>query len=293
MKQIFVAMAILALAIPGYTQTQQDPVLYGLIEKNQLRVPPYNVWFAPGYDNYVPDPSVINGLKKLDCKDVSIDIFLGTWCGDSRREVPRFQKMLDVWGISENNVRIIGLGGTDSLYKQSPTHQEKGKGIFRVPVFIIYKRGVEVNRINEFPALSLEKDIYQILSLRQYIPNYHSFSLIRTWLDDGSLLDKNTSSNGLAVQLRSLTGNERELNNLGYLLMAKTQKAEALKIFQANASLYPESALVLSSLGEGYYKNGDTANAVRYLERSLEINKDPLLVKPILKVLYLAKGIVD
>lgn len=82
---------------------------------------------------------------------------------------------------------------------------------------------------------------------------------------------------------------ERELNSLGYVLLEQGKKAEALKIFQVNAILYPESANVLSSLGEGYYENADHHNAVVTLEKALELNKEPQLVKEILNVLYKAK----
>ncbi len=47
----------------------------------------------------------------------------------------------------------------------------------------------------------------------------------------------------------------------------------------------------MSSLGEGYYKTGDAKNAVFYLEKTLELNKDPKMVKEVLAILYKAKGI--
>ncbi|MEO5563990.1 MAG: hypothetical protein ABIR18_11160, partial [Chitinophagaceae bacterium] len=243
-----------------------------------------------GYDSYTPSAETIRAIKKLDTKGITVEIFLGTWCGDSRREVPRFLKLLDVLSFPQKNVKIIGVGNSDSMMKQSPGHEETGKGIFRVPVFIISKNAVEINRINEFPVNSLEKDFYTILSNQNYSPNYKTFTTIQTWLADGALLDTNNNTRGLALQLRTLASNERELNSLGYLLLTQGKKEEALRIFQINATLYPESANILSSLGEGYYKTGDTKNAVQSLERSLELNKDPLLVKEILKILYIAKS---
>lgn len=295
MKKLFLAGSLLAIPVFLFAQLPQqtpapDPVLYGVVAKNILNTAPYSKWFVANYDAYQPDASVMQSLKKTDTKGISVEIFLGTWCGDSRREVPRFMKLLEGFSFPEKNVKIITMGGQDSLYKQSPQHEEEGKGIFRVPVFIIYKNGVEINRINEFPVLSLEKDLLAILNHQSYFPNYRSFAAIRGWLADGTLWDKNTSINGLAAQIRALVGNERELNSLGYLLLRQGKKEEALKIFQVNSSLYPESAVVLSSLGEGYYRSNDLPNAVRLLERSLELNKDPQQVKPILNILYLAKG---
>ncbi len=136
------------------------------------------------------------------------------------------------------------------------------------------------------------KKICSILLPNQPVtPNYHSFATINKWLDDGTLLDENISSHGLAIQLKPLTNNEYELNGIGYLLLGQNKKKEALKIFQINDYLYLESANVISSLGEGYLRNGDTTNAVLYLERSLEQNKNPQAVQGILDVLYEAKGL--
>jgi tetratricopeptide (TPR) repeat protein len=108
-------------------------------------------------------------------------------------------------------------------------------------------------------------------------------------MKDGTLSDRNMNVRGLAMQLRPLVSNERELNSLGYLLLNQGNKEDALKIMQFNAQLYPESANALSSLGEAYLKNSDPKSALPLLERSLELNKDPQLVKEILKVLYQAK----
>ena len=87
---------------------------------------PLLIGSPPGYDNYQPDPKVNDKLRKLYGKDISIQIFLGTWCGDSKREVPRLLKVLDETGFPQKNLQIIALGGSDSLLKQSPQHEEAG-----------------------------------------------------------------------------------------------------------------------------------------------------------------------
>ena len=185
--------------------------------------------------------------------------------------MPRVLKLLDGLDFPGKNLQLIALGGNDSLIKQSPQHEEAGNGIFRVPVIIVYRNGIELNRINEFPASSLENDLHAILSGQSYSPGYKTFSFIRSWLENGVLLNKNISARSLAGQLRWLSEGEHELNNLAYLLAKQGKKEEALKLFQVNYVLYPESPNVVSSLGEGYYKTGDIKNAVLYLEKSLEL----------------------
>jgi tetratricopeptide (TPR) repeat protein len=292
MKKINCSFLLLIISVCSCAQTAtttKPDILYGAIQEKDLRTGSYNSWYAPNYTSYEPNAAVMKELQKVNTKGIQVEIFLGTWCGDSRREVPRFFRVLHDLSFDEKNIKMIALGGSDSLYKRSPQQEEAGKGIFRVPVFIFYKNGVEINRINEFPVNSLEKDMYAILSNQSYQPNYRSFSTIRHWLRDSTLLDNNNSTRGLAGQLKPLVNAEYELNSLGYLLMGQGRPAEALKIFQVNASLYPESANIISSLGEGYLRTGDTKNAIANLERALEVNKDPQFVKSILKILYEAK----
>ncbi len=293
MKKIF--FLILLFTIVNRSEAQSNGaipgILYGIIQKQDLMKPPFDAWFNPGYDSYQPDHVITNKLRKLITKDISIQVFLGTWCGDSKREVPRLLKIIDFLAVPVKNLQLVALGGGDSLLKQSPQHEEAGKGIFRVPAIIVYRNGIELNRINEFPALSLESDLYTILRGQSYSPNYKSFSFIKGWLEDGTLRNKNISTRSLAAQLRSIPESEHELNSLAYLLLKQGKREEAVKIFQVNYILYPESANVISSLGEAYYKTGDIKNAVLYLEKSLELNKDPKMMKEILAILYQAKGL--
>jgi thiol-disulfide isomerase/thioredoxin len=293
MSKIICLFIAINFSLLTFAQTSEPKprILYGAITKDSLALAPYDKWFTTGYDAYKPNAEIVAQLKKQNFKDLSIQIFFGTWCGDSKREVPCFMKLISEIGFPANYIKIIAVGDSDSLYKQSPQHEEKGLGVFRVPTFIIYKNGIEINRINEYPVNSLEKDLLTISTNQSYTPNYRSFSLVTKWLNDGALLDENISSRSIAGQLKQLVAGENEINSLGYLLIEQNKKREALKLFQANYNLYPESANIISSLGEGYLKNKDNKNAIIYLERSLEQNKDPKMVKEILPLLYEAKGL--
>jgi tetratricopeptide (TPR) repeat protein len=276
-----------------HTAAQQaaDRIMYGKITRDSLLQSPYNKWFTKGYNEYNINTPTTNTLLQQSTKGISIEIFFGTWCGDSKREVPRFLKILDDIKFNMVNTKLICVGGSDSLYKQSPQGEEKGKGIFRVPVIIVYKNGVEINRINEYPAMSLEKDFLAILNGNAYPPNYKSFTVINKWLNDGTLSDTNIVPRSLAQQLKPLVLNENELNSLGYLLLKQNLKKESLVIFRINANLFPESGNVLSSLGEGYLKNGNIEKAITALENSLLLSKDLSSIKEILALLYEAKGL--
>ena len=287
---LFIAFSYVATA---QSAVEKPKTIYGICTKDSLIVEPFGKWFTTNYDNYQPAIETITNLKKLSLENISIQLFFGSWCGDSKREVPRFLKLLSLISFPENKIQLIGVGTGDTLVKQSPQHEEKGLGIFRVPVFIIYKNGIEMNRINEFPAFTLEKDLMSILKNQPYTANYRSFASVNRWLSDGTFYDENIRVAGLAVQLRSLVSGENELNSLAYLLLKQGMKKEALKLFQANYNLYPESTNVISSLGEGYFENGDNSKAIIFLEKALELNKNPQDVKGILEILYKAKAMVS
>jgi thiol-disulfide isomerase/thioredoxin len=271
------------------SQAEKPAILYGACTIDSLQAEPYTKWFTAGYDAYNPNAGTLTQLKKINTGDISIEIFFGTWCGDSKRELPRFIKLLHELSFSAKKIKLIALGGGDSLVKQSPQHEEAGKGIFRVPTFILYKNGTELGRINEFPVYSLEKDLLALFSNQPYTPNYASFGLVKKWLADSTLLDDNTSTAGLAGLIRLAVKNEHELNSLGYLLLKQGRKKEALRIFQINYSLYPESSNVASSLGEGYLETGDYKKAVLLLERSIDLNKNGADNKETLGLIYKAK----
>lgn len=264
-------------------------MILGKCDKTSLLETPYVDWFREGYTNYKPGPET----KKLSDPDLfkncTIEIFFGTWCGDSKREVPHFLKLLHEIAFPEEKIQMIAVGNKDTLLKQSPEHEEEGKGIFRVPTFIVYKNGNEINRITEFPVNSLEQDLLDIISGNSYQPNYHSFGLIRNWLNNGTFSNENISYRSMASQLGQLVRDEHELNSLAHVLLRQGKKKEALKIFQSNYYLFSETAITAESLGEAYLKNDNFSSAVFFLERSLTLNKEPEKTKEILDLLYTAK----
>jgi len=288
-KFVILLCVLHSFILHAQTSAEKQKILYGSCTRDSLVADPFGKWFNTAFDSYQPHAQVLAQLKKQSFDNISIQVFFGTWCGDSKRDVPRFLKLLKELSFPEKRISLVAVGGGDSLVKQSPQHEEAGKGIFRVPVFIIYKNGRELNRINEFPVNSLEKDLLAILDKNEYIPNYRSFAVFQHWVGDGSLADENISAASLAGQLRSMVHTENELNNLGYLLLKQGDKKNALRVFQVNYYLFPESADIVSSLGEGYYETGDYKKAITWLEKSLELNKKPSSIKGILEILYKAK----
>lgn len=148
-----------------------NPVLVGKCSADALLQEPFMRWYMNNYDTYVVDTATCFYLAPL-LKNKKITIFLGTWCGDSKRQVPAVLKMLDCCNFPKENLTLIMVSNQADAYKQSPQHEENGRNIIRVPTIIIEDKNKEVGRIVEYPVVSLEKDMLSILRKEQYVPNY-------------------------------------------------------------------------------------------------------------------------
>ena len=97
---------------------------------------------------YAPDPAVVEMIAASVQEGDRIAVYLGTWCSDSQREVPRFLKILELaekdYGISIP-VDWISIDRA----KREPAALVEGKSIDLVPTFIYYREGEEIGRIVE------------------------------------------------------------------------------------------------------------------------------------------------
>ncbi|MBX2847536.1 MAG: thioredoxin family protein [Acidiferrobacterales bacterium] len=142
--------------------------LVGEIDKSVLLEPPYQTWFEKNYTNYSPDKSTIKTLEKsLD--GIRIQVFMGTWCHDSQREVPRLFKILENSGFDLSRLDLVSLNRD----KKTPNNLEEGLNIQRTPTFVFIKNGIEIGRIVETPRDSIENDILKIVSGQEYKHSYH------------------------------------------------------------------------------------------------------------------------
>ncbi len=109
-------------------------------------------------DRYNPDSTAIEFLSAVG-DSISIKILFGTWCHDSKREIPAFMKVMEVVDNQVFSVEYIGV----SRDKTDPDGYYNLLGLKYTPTFIIYKDSFEVGRIVEESAKSIEEDLAQIL----------------------------------------------------------------------------------------------------------------------------------
>ena len=136
-----------------------SPMLLGYCNREAFKDTSFSWWFDSMYDIYNVD--TVTATKLADkLHNVDIEIVMGTWCSDSRREVPRFFKILDYLKYPSDSVKILTVG-RDKLGVHGET---KNLNIHLVPTFIFYRGSKELGRIIESPKVSLEKDMLKILN---------------------------------------------------------------------------------------------------------------------------------
>lgn len=139
-------------------ETSREQMQLGWMQREDLMTPDYPK-FKENYDSFRVDDNFVPMIRTLH-SGIDIVVVLGTWCGDSKREVPRFLKIADLTSIHSSAITFLGV---DRSKKSSDGVTEHYK-IERVPTFIFLKRGEEVGRIVESPKNSLEEDILTILA---------------------------------------------------------------------------------------------------------------------------------
>jgi thiol-disulfide isomerase/thioredoxin len=107
-----------------------------------------------------PDAEAAKTLAAV-APGAEVTIFLGTWCGDSRREVPRFWRALDLAGGS---VPFKISYVTVDRHKQEPAGPVTASSIRFLPTFIVRRDGREVGRIVETSPHGIEHDLLALLT---------------------------------------------------------------------------------------------------------------------------------
>jgi thiol-disulfide isomerase/thioredoxin len=115
--------------------------------------------FLTSYEQSAIEPPFIDMLQKVQ-DGAEVFVFLGTWCSDSKRDVPRFLRIADEIGMNEGRYTLYSL----DRKKESPEGLEKNYQIERVPTFIFLRNGKEIGRIVELPKTTLEGDMLSILA---------------------------------------------------------------------------------------------------------------------------------
>lgn len=136
-----------------------EEILYGYCNRQGLASGTFSSWFDPEYHSYNIDDAVIFNVNLDLLMNCDITIVMGTWCSDSRREVPRLFKILDYIHYPEYKLKLICV----DRKKNADGTEVQDLNIELVPTIIFFNEEQEIGRIIESPVESLEADMAKIL----------------------------------------------------------------------------------------------------------------------------------
>lgn len=278
-KHILLTLTLFIFQTIGFSQSfnheerkDNTSLLLGKINKEALTKAPYADWFNKGFDNYIPDTEIINALKE-QISSYTITAFIGTWCGDSKREIPRLYKILEASQFPLDRLTVIAVARNSEAYKQSPGGEHEGQNIHRVPTIIIYKDSKEINRIVETPVMSLEKDMLAIIKYN-YTPNHHIVTLTHQLLKEIGFEKLIKNSKTHLMEFKKYARKTNQLNTYANVLFYANQIEEAIAVLQLNTLLYPKEANTFSKLGSNLAKLNRFNEALESYQKALALEPD-------------------
>lgn len=162
---VILSVACFQIQAQEINQIMVDPdldreILIGLVDEKGLSQSIFVEDWEDRVDIYYPDKVATKNLKKYlkKNKDVYILVFFASWCGDSEEHMPDFVKLSKE--VKMRNVVYYAL----NREKTMPNMQKEKYEIEFVPTFVVYRGAHEIGRIVESPELSLEKDLWKIMS---------------------------------------------------------------------------------------------------------------------------------
>lgn len=252
------------------TDANGNKMLLGLANKKDLQKPPFADWFVKNEAAYSVDAATVQ-LLQPQLTNKSFTIFMGTWCGDSKREVPRIYKVLEACGVKPKQITLVMVNNSDSAYKQSPGHEESGLNIHHVPTLLIKEGTTAKGRIIESPVVSWEKDLLTIVEGRPYVPQYAGVEYVAQQMAQRGADVVLADSVLVAPQLAKLLKAEYEMNAYAKMLRTSGQMARALVATQLNAMAFPQKADAWYVAGVYQQMVGNNAMAKTYYQKALAI----------------------
>ncbi len=136
----------------------EKSILIGYTTLEAFKDTNFSWWWNSAYNMYEID-SVATGELKANISDVKIKIVMGTWCEDSRREVPHLYKILNTIDYPVDKVILINVNRD----MQGIANEVEELEIKFVPTIIFSRAGNELGRIIEMPYETLEQDMLEII----------------------------------------------------------------------------------------------------------------------------------
>ena len=168
MKKVFFLLITIVSAQFVFAQTPaaevshegSTKIIKGFMSKKELASDTAFSWYAQNVKSFSPNADVVKQYA-ANKAGISLVVFGGTWCGDTKALLPKFFATTDAAGIGESQITLIGVDRS----KKSLFNLTEAFGITNVPTFIVMKNGKEVGRVVEYGKIgSPEKEVADIIS---------------------------------------------------------------------------------------------------------------------------------
>ncbi len=155
---------LLATAVLGFSQENNAPVIingesmiigttsYANVLKH------FEEWQAIA-DTVTLDSHLVSQFQAMTTP-VTVLLFIGTWCPDSRHGVPPFMAVYQAARNPHIQLKIIGV----TRDKEDPEGLASRYHIERVPTFVILANNKEIGRLVEFPRTTFAQDFIELLT---------------------------------------------------------------------------------------------------------------------------------
>lgn len=160
------ALALAVLPAPGCSagsgaataaDEESAPVLVGVTTREAIEEAE-PAWVARSVEAEIDEEAAV-ALAAVE-PGAEVTVFLGTWCGDSRRELPRFWRALDqTGGLVPFEIEYVAV----DREKEEPVDRTGPADLRYVPTFVVRRGGEEVGRVVESSPNGIETDLLALL----------------------------------------------------------------------------------------------------------------------------------
>lgn len=162
---IFLSVKGVLAQVPSSVMDEksQTMILIGATDPKYLTEGDFGASYASEFASYNPDTTLIRQMSAYLLKnggDLKLTIVLGTWCGDSKEQLPRFYKIISKLTTPFHNIELICV----DREKKAGNLDISSLKIEKVPTFIFYRNNIEIGRIIETPLKTIENDMMRIIS---------------------------------------------------------------------------------------------------------------------------------
>jgi len=273
--------ALLLLTVPADTGASQTPpnvrdgdtpgnLLVGTVTRADLKEAPFSEWFDREYRNYEPVMETVRALAgHID--SVSVEIYFGSWCGDSKREVPRMMRVLDLAGLDEGQLSLVALSDRPMEFMKAPGNPQVGALVHRTPTFIVRRGGKEIGRIVETATTTLEGDLLAIVEGRAPLPKFGAEALVYRLVLDHSGEEAEDALRKAGARILEL-GDPGSLWHYAEFDLLKNDRAhEARAVIELYLQVEPKSVRGHLILSDALAALGHKDEALAAVGRALEL----------------------